>query len=283
VTIVDMSDVVRAPAEVVDFYARGAEGRRLWQGRARLERERVRAILAARLPEPPATIVDVGGGPGVHAMWLAQRGYAVHLVDPVAVHIEQAQEASAAQPEAPLASAIVGEAASLALPDESADCVLLFGPLYHLPDRAGRIGALAEARRVLRPGGLLAAIVISRFTWVLDPLVSGRIFRRPEARERMINALRTGHIENPDLVPGRFTTAYLHRPDDFVAELREGGFEVDELLGVEGPGWLLQHFDDAWDDEERRAVLLEIAELVEGERDLVAASTHLLAVAHRVS
>jgi ubiquinone/menaquinone biosynthesis C-methylase UbiE len=283
VTIVDMSDAAHAPAEVVDFYARGYEERRLWQGRARLERERVRAILAARLPAPPATIVDVGGGPGVHATWLAQRGYSVHLVDPVAMHIEQAEAASAAQPEAPLASALVGEAASLALPDDSADCVLLFGPLYHLPDRAGRVAALAEARRVLRPGGLLAAIAISRFTWVLDPLVSGRIFRKPEARQRMINAVRTGHVENPDLVPGRFTTAYLHRPDEFEDELREGGFELDELLGVEGPGWLLQQFDDAWNDEERRAVLLEIAELVEGERDLVAASTHLLAVAHPVS
>jgi ubiquinone/menaquinone biosynthesis C-methylase UbiE len=36
--------------------------------------------------------------------------------------------------------------------------VLLFGPLYHLTEVAQRRQALAEARRVLRPGGHLLAI-----------------------------------------------------------------------------------------------------------------------------
>jgi SAM-dependent methyltransferase len=251
---------------VIAFYGRGSEESRLSQGRARLELERVRSILVTRLPAAPATVIDVGGGPGVHAAWLAHRGYTVHLIDPVPLHVEQAQET-----DAPLASATLGEATALPFEDGSADCVLLFGPLYHLLERDGRIAALAEARRVLRPGGLLAAIAISRYTWLLDGLAVGRVFREPTRFDTVVEALRTGRVPRP--------AWYLHRPDELTDEVREAGFDVEELLGVEGPGWLLERFDQAWADEARRALLLEVAELVESERDLVAASTHLLVTA----
>jgi ubiquinone/menaquinone biosynthesis C-methylase UbiE len=274
-------EAVGTPEEIVAFYSRGRERGRLRQGRARLERLRVREILAARLPAAPAVVVDVGGGAGAHAIWLARRGYDVHLVDPVPLHIEQARAASAAQPEAPLASVSLGDARSLALDDESADIALLLGPLYHLAERSDRIAALVEARRVLRPGGVLAVIAISRFTWLLDGLATGRVFNRPDALARAAQGVETGLMTNPDRVPGRFTTAYLHRPAELEGELRDGGFDVEALLGVEGPGWLLQAFDEAWDDPARRETLLEAARLVEEERDLIAASTHLLAVARR--
>jgi 2-polyprenyl-3-methyl-5-hydroxy-6-metoxy-1,4-benzoquinol methylase len=39
-----------------------------------LERVRTQELLARLLPPPPATVLDVGGGTGVHADWLAQRG-----------------------------------------------------------------------------------------------------------------------------------------------------------------------------------------------------------------
>jgi ubiquinone/menaquinone biosynthesis C-methylase UbiE len=267
------------PEEVVDFYTRSSERNRLQQGRARLELLRVREILATRLPQAPAVAVDVGGGAGVHATWLARRGYEVHLVDPVPLHIEQARESSAAQPDAPLASVSLGDARALPFEDGSADAVLLLGPLYHLPERPDRIAALNEARRVLRPAGMLVGIAISRFAWLLDGLASGRVFIQPDALPRAAQGIAAGLMTNPDRDPRRFTTAYLHRQADLEAEVREGGFDVDALLGVEGPGWLLQAFNEAWDDRDRRETLLEVARLVEAERELIAASTHMLVVA----
>ena len=56
-------------------------------------------------PPPPRVVLDVGGGPGRYACWLAVGGYDVHLVDPVPRHVEQALAASAAQPDHLLASA----------------------------------------------------------------------------------------------------------------------------------------------------------------------------------
>jgi ubiquinone/menaquinone biosynthesis C-methylase UbiE len=46
-----------------------------------------------------------------------------------------------------------GDARELDLADASVDAVLLLGPLYHLRQRSDRVRALAEARRVVRPGG----------------------------------------------------------------------------------------------------------------------------------
>ena len=108
------------------------------------EKLRTQQLLERWLPRQPAAVLDVGGGPGVHALWLARRGYAVHVVDPVPLHVEQALEASA-MAEHPLAGATVGDARRLHIDDERFDVALMLGPLYHLPDRADRSAALTEA------------------------------------------------------------------------------------------------------------------------------------------
>ncbi len=103
--------------EVARHYASGYEDRRLGLEAGQLDRVRSRELLMRCLPPPPATVLDVGGGPGGHGCWLAGRGYEVHLIDLVPLHVELAEKASAAQPEAPLASAAVGDACSLAWGD----------------------------------------------------------------------------------------------------------------------------------------------------------------------
>ena len=76
----------------------------------------------------------------MYSVWLAQHGYAVHAVDPVAHHVDEAL-AKAASAEVALASAFVADARAVDLPDGCADAVLLMGPLYHLQDRADRLDA----------------------------------------------------------------------------------------------------------------------------------------------
>src|SRR4029450_4504315 len=75
-------------------------------------------------------------GRGRSAVCLAEGGSRVHLIAPVPLHVEQARAAAGRRPAAALASAEVGDARALRLPDASADAVLLFGPLYHLRKRA---------------------------------------------------------------------------------------------------------------------------------------------------
>ena len=54
----------------------------------------------------------------------------------------------------------------------------MLGPPYHLTERADRVRALAEARRALYPGGVVAAAAISRYASTLDGLFRG-LLREP--------------------------------------------------------------------------------------------------------
>ena len=197
----DLQDV-DGPIEpaILGYYAKGLEQDRLFEGRCQLERVRTQELLTRHLPPPPAVVLDVGGGPGVYARWLANQGYEVHLIDPVPLHVEQA----AATPERgdqPLASARVGDARRVEQPTMSVDAVLLMGPLYHLTERADRLQALREARRVVRPGGWLFAVGISRFTSLLDGLSAG--FLDDPAFARIVEQdLRNGQHRNPGNQPG---------------------------------------------------------------------------------
>jgi ubiquinone/menaquinone biosynthesis C-methylase UbiE len=118
------------PEEVSAHYASGYEKERLDIGSGKLERARTRELLNRLLPSSPATILDVGGGPGGYACELATLGYDVHLIDITPVHVELAKKASESQPQSPLASAEVGDARALTHSTETADAVLLLGPLY---------------------------------------------------------------------------------------------------------------------------------------------------------
>jgi 2-polyprenyl-3-methyl-5-hydroxy-6-metoxy-1,4-benzoquinol methylase len=73
------------------YYDRGDEASRLSGGfpSGPLELERRKEIISRYLPPPPVRILDVGGGPGVYAAWLATRGDTVHLIDPVPLHVHK--------------------------------------------------------------------------------------------------------------------------------------------------------------------------------------------------
>src|SRR4051794_21995952 len=248
-----MADDPRIDADMAAYYGKGAEQRRLEES-DRLEFVRTREILARHLPAPPAVVLDVGGAAGVYALPLARDGYEVHLIDPIELHLEQARAAAARQPEAPLASIRLGDARALPAADDSADAVLLLGPLYHLPDATERARALAESRRVLRPGGGLAAAAISRYASTIDGLYRG-LYDDPAFEATGGRALRGGRHRTSPRRPGWFTTAYFHLPDELEREVTAAGFELRALLAVEGPGGFLPGIDEWLDDPARREVL----------------------------
>jgi SAM-dependent methyltransferase len=255
------------------YYALGAERDRLSSGPGRIERARTEEVLQRWLPPPPARVLDVGGGPGTYVPWLTAQGYEVHLVDPVPLHVEQARAAGAA-------SARVGDARRLDEGDASHDAVLLLGPLYHITDRAGRIAALSEARRVVRQGGVVAAAAISRFASLLDGLVTGAL-HDPVFAGIVEHDLVDGQHRNPTSRPEWFTTAFFHHPDELRTEVADSGLRMEELVGLEGPAWLVRDVEAQWTDPERRERLLAAARAVEREPSLLGLSAHLLAVARR--
>jgi ubiquinone/menaquinone biosynthesis C-methylase UbiE len=264
---------------IIGFYSEHSEEDRLSSGWGSLEFARTTEILLRHLGGGRQTILDVGGGTGVYAEWLAERGHEAHLIDITPSHIASAQSNRKR-----IASARIGDARHLDWPDDSVDAVLLLGPLYHLVDAADRARALAEGRRVLRPGGVAFVAAICRFAPLLGSLVEG-FFDDPAFRGILQRDLSDGQHQNTTGDPRRFTTAYFHRPENLVAEVLKAGFDLVECLPVEGPCWLAsgseRGFMECWSDPERRESLLELARAVERDPMALAVSPHILAVVRK--
>ncbi len=247
---------------------------RIVSGLGRLELVRTQEILRRHLPAPPAEILDVGGATGVHAEWLAADGYRVHIVDLTPRHVEKVRADLG-----PLGvTAELGDARSLAAADASVDVVLLLGPLYHLVDRADRLLALREARRVVRPGGIVAVAAVNRFASLFEGLNHGFLFE-PDFRAIVERDLLDGRHLNPEQHPHWFTTAFFHRPDELRSEIDDAGLDLVELVGVEGMAYWMLHLRDRWETDEGREAILFAARAVEAEPSLLGLSPHLIAVA----
>jgi SAM-dependent methyltransferase len=106
---------------------------------------------------PGARVLDVGCGTGRLARWLAARvgpAGSVVGIDPLADRIAIARENAAG------VTFEVGQAEDLrAFPDASFDAVCMSAVFHWLNDKPK---ALAEARRVLRPGGRLGVTTLPR-------------------------------------------------------------------------------------------------------------------------
>ena len=265
--------------EIVAHYEQGDEIQRLSSSLGQLEETRMRELITRHLPAMPAVVYDVGGGPGSYACWLAKRGYEVHLVDAVPLHVEQASAASQAQPDHPVAELRVGDARHLDRVDDSVDVVLMLGPLYHLTERNERIAALQESYRILRKGGIIFAVAISRYASTLHGMIQGNM--DPEFIKIADRDLRDGQHRNPNEHPAYFTTAYLHRPEELESEIEVVGFDVEGLFGIQGPAWLLQNLGAQWDNPNYRERLLNIARSLESEPSVIGVSAHVMAIARK--
>ena len=98
-------------------------------------------------------MLEIGPGPGAATEWLRQqvKRLTVLEIDPDAA-AKLADRFSGGN-----VTIEVGDATRLSYPDESFDSVGSFTMLHHVPTAAQQNAVLAEALRVLRPGGVLIA------------------------------------------------------------------------------------------------------------------------------
>jgi SAM-dependent methyltransferase len=256
---------------MAEWYSSGAEIGRLERTNP-LEFERTRQILAERLP-PVGRVLDVGGGPGTYASWLAGRGYDVALVDPIELHVAVARDLAA---RGPAFEVTVGDARRLPFPDARADAVVMMGPLFHLTEPADRAAALAEAFRALRTGGVLAASAMGRF-FRFGHAVAADTVRDPAVLAGEVAMATTG-LRAPGVGP---FPAYAHRPEDLRAEVSAAGFTRIEILAIEGFFHLLGDLPRRLADPASRHALFELLHRFEADPAVTGFSGHLMAVATR--
>ncbi len=137
------------PDAGIDVF-RDVDGHSFWFD----HRNTVIASMLAR-HAPSHAMLEVGSGSGVVAEHLTDQGWAVACVEPVA-----AGAVTAARRGVP--ASFCGDLASLKLPDGSLPAIGAFDVIEHLEDP---LPLLAEARRALRPDGVLA-ITVPAYQWL---------------------------------------------------------------------------------------------------------------------
>ena len=117
---------------------------------------------------PGDKMLDVGAGAGQYSIYFARKGYGVSAIELADSNISAFR---AKLTEADDIDLVQGNALDLSrYADESFDAVLLFGPLYHLENRADRLRAISEAKRVCKKDGKIFFAFISNDFIILTEL-----------------------------------------------------------------------------------------------------------------
>lgn len=211
------------------------------------------SVLRQALAEAPGPrVLDVGGGTGNYSLALRAEGWDPLVADRSPEMLERAAAKGLAT--------VLADAQSLPFSDASFDAAMLVAMLHHVDDPRA---ALAEARRVVRPGGRVAVAVFTREDtddlWCLDYFPSSRDWVRanhPSRDELLVDlpgarslSLRFDDVEDgslaalagrPDLVlqeHWRRQTSYFERLErDHPAELAAGLRRLRGDIGAgEGP------------------------------------------------
>ena len=184
-------------------------------------------------PKAPASVADIGGGPGRYAIWLARLGYAVTLLDlsegNLRIAEEQSKEAGVAFTEI-----VQGTATQLDhFEDEQFEALLLLGPLYHLANKNEQIQAIQEAKRILKTGGVLFAAFLNRYG-LIRYLAHAQPALIKEDAEMIESLLRSGDARS-EKYPASFSNfSYWAHPDEIEPLMAECNLEKLAMLSAEG-------------------------------------------------
>lgn len=189
----------------------------LLRAEAGLKLDYTAEVFARHGIEPGARVLDVACGAGLTSLPLAARGYRVEGVDLSEASLGEAQRRV---PEGSDATFRVGDATALDADDARYDAVLLFDMLEHVEDQRG---VIAEAARVVRPGGVVLFNTFNRTPLAWLVAVQGFRFVVREAPEHI-------HVWR------------LFLPPTTLAEYADAqGLTVEEIVGsrprIDGAFW----------------------------------------------
>jgi len=182
----------------------------------------------------------VGGGTGNYACALSARGFEPVVMDVAPAMLARAKGKGLA--------VVHGDAAALPFGDEILDAVLLVSMLHLVPDWPA---ALAEARRVLRPGGRLALMLYARehleVHWIFEYFPTSHAWMVPE-HQRLADvtaALPDAHalpFEFDDVDDGALA-ALCRRPTLILDPARRARTSYFERLAASDPAELSRGLD----------------------------------------
>jgi 2-polyprenyl-3-methyl-5-hydroxy-6-metoxy-1,4-benzoquinol methylase len=265
--------------EVKDFYNMVKEKGRLEKGLGKIEFYRTKEILSRLIPEKKQVIYDIGGGIGVYSAWLAEQGHEVHMFELAPAAVEYAINN---QTETAKYIAEEADARNINRTNESADVVLLMGPLYHLTDAEDRIKVLREAYRVLKKGGILVAVAITKYCnaiWSIDTYgLEGNYLEESVFQKMVESELGKGVHYQPQEYPEFFIKSFFHSPELLQKEVEEAGFVDVFQNAIESCIWLMSDMDKNWEVPKIQNSTLQIIHQIENDTSVMGMSPHFMAI-----
>lgn len=220
------------------------------------------AEIEADKPRAEIKILDVGAATGRYSVPLAEEGYDVTAVELVKHNLARLKAKGSA------VKAYQGNAMKLRrFEDNSFDVVLVFGPMYHLHEREEKLKALSEAKRVVRPGGIiLVAYIMNEYSVITYAI-----------KEKHIKeAMQTGMLDaNFHCTKAANELYSFVRTEDIESLNAEAGLERIQLIAADGAANYIRPFLNALDEEEFEYFVQYHLSTCE-RADLLGASGHLV-------
>lgn len=248
----------------------------------RLDRRPIEFELAkrylARFIKPGDKVLDMGGGPGRYAFWLAEIGCKVTLADLSSKNVgfvkKKAKELGlsirAIQLDARYPDGLKGE---------KFDHVLCFGPLYHLLEEQDRHKAVVANLALLKSGGTFACTFISSYTIMLYYLKNApqKILENSEFMKQSIDQF----IADEPFCGLSFTQVYYAKREEAQAFMERFPLEKLHFLGMEG---ILAPFEKMTNEQPNDVVnaWIDIAEQVCEREDLMSWAEHFLYIGKKL-
>lgn len=228
-------------------------------------------------------VLDIGGGPGRYALWLAGLGHRVVLADLSPELLAIAKDRVATSSSGSLVEDIAeADARDLsAWGDHEFDAALSLGPFYHLPRPEDRGRAASELHRVVRPDGIIFVALMPRYALVR------RTAAIPAESHRLLDEQFLSDLTNRGIffndAQGRFDSGYGVIPGEIAPYFESHGFESLGLVASEGLGSGIEEAVNRLANENRDAhdKLMELILDSAADPILHGLTTHLLYIGRR--
>ncbi|MCI5806519.1 MAG: methyltransferase domain-containing protein [Clostridium sp.] len=217
---------------------------------------------------PQAAILDIGAGTGRYSVALAQEGYDVTAVELVKYNLGILKSKNSS------VKAYQGNALNLKrFADESFDMTLLFGPMYHLYTQEDKQKALAEAKRVTKPNGIiLVAYCMNEYCVLTYAFKEGHI-RECLQKDRLTEDFHSS-AEAKDLYD------YV-RIEDIDALNEAVGLKRIQIISPDGPANYMRPVLNAM-DEETFSLFIQYHLATCERADLIGAGAHTVDILRKV-